>query len=377
MRYSDTTIDLINKASASIFAAYGVKLIRGKGLCPFHPEHNPSFTAKPDKQGKWFWKCQSCQEAGGDIFSFVARMEGYDPRTQFRQTLEAACKAAGITPEEANAFEEINLEEDDPGAYQAAKEEEGTQDNQEAREKPYNCDTPLNEAAEMMEKQAKETALYTFLCRLFSPAEVDEVFARYRIGRGLVVLPDDDYKCTENAVYIQGTDQATAFPAIDTQGRVHSIKIIPFPDDDHHRIKDNPGAPMIWRKPPGNSGAFFGTHLLKSAKPGFPIAIVESEKTALLGALFDDRYIWIATAGLANLSASNPAIQAFKDFPLFIFPDADGVFAWSAAGDELKAAGYQIKMMTPLIKPFGTESKIDIGDLIVWEKMYNNSLKSE
>ena len=40
-----------------------------KGLCPFHQDHNPSFTVNPERQS---YKCWVCNE-GGDCFSFLMK----------------------------------------------------------------------------------------------------------------------------------------------------------------------------------------------------------------------------------------------------------------------------------------------------------------
>ena len=49
----------------------GVELDRhGKGLCPFHPEKTPSFSAKGG-----YWKCFGCGE-GGDVIDFIAKLHG-------------------------------------------------------------------------------------------------------------------------------------------------------------------------------------------------------------------------------------------------------------------------------------------------------------
>ncbi len=59
-----------------------------KGLCPFHDDHNPSFTVNPERQT---YKCWSCGE-GGDCFSFVMKQDAIS----FPETLEMLAKRAGL-----------------------------------------------------------------------------------------------------------------------------------------------------------------------------------------------------------------------------------------------------------------------------------------
>jgi DNA primase len=57
-------------------------------LCPWHDDTKPSLQVNPERQS---FKCWVCEE-GGDVFSFIMRMEG----VEFREALEMLADQAGI-----------------------------------------------------------------------------------------------------------------------------------------------------------------------------------------------------------------------------------------------------------------------------------------
>ena len=60
-----------------------------KAVCPFHTEKTPSFFVFPERQS---WRCFGACATGGDIFSFIIRIENLD----FSEALKRLAQQAGV-----------------------------------------------------------------------------------------------------------------------------------------------------------------------------------------------------------------------------------------------------------------------------------------
>lgn len=87
---------------------------------------------------------------------------------------------------------------------------------------------------------------------------------------------------------------------------------------------------------------FFGEHLLKFT-PGQKVAIVESEKTAIIASMYFPDYVWLASGSLVNISVEK--CKVLKGRQVILFPDLKGLDKWKEKANEIRQKlGLNIKV---------------------------------
>ena len=200
--------------------------------------------------------------------------------------------------------------------------------------------------------KAPLSALYNFLCRIFRADEVSRIFDLYRVG------------ATREFGTVPGM-MGTAFPYIDQSGRCIDVKLMAY-DTSGHRRKNQYSTNWLLAKMKLNDRRaqwpLFGEHLL-SFRPSAPVAVVESEKTALIASIALPGYIWVATGSKQNLNAGR--CRALKGRAVYLFPDADGVEEWNRRGLELAKTGYSIHLCNDVITDNALNPGDDVADIIM------------
>lgn len=129
---------------------------------------------------------------------------------------------------------------------------------------------------------------------------------------------------------------ATVFWQIDTQGKVRTGKIMLYNPTTGKRVKE-PFNHINWVHKALKQPEFelkqclFGEHLLIDKTK--PVAIVESEKTAVIASVYLPQFIWLAVGSLTNLNAEKCSI--LKGRTVTLFPDLNGFDKWSSKAKEL------------------------------------------
>lgn len=172
-------------------------------------------------------------------------------------------------------------------------------------------------------KDYKFNPFTIWLVNKFGDKEVVSLIKKYRWG------------IDNTSIY---TREYTIFWQIDYNEDVRSGKMIKY-SNEGRRDKD---ALTTWFHKKSDAGellfkdfnlqqCFFGEHLLK-LEPRKPVAIVESEKTAIIASKFIDKYIWIASGGSNGIS--HEKCKILKNRNVTLFPDLGKYKDWKAKANE-------------------------------------------
>lgn len=152
-------------------------------------------------------------------------------------------------------------------------------------------------------QKKEQNNLLTFFRTKFTDDQIDELISNYLIGT------------TKSG--------GTIFWQADTDGRIRAGKIIMYSPDNGKRNKSvfprvNWAHVVMKLKDFKMNQCFFGEHLL-ALFPKRPIALVESEKTAIIASVYLPEYLWLACGGLDFLTESRCNI--LKGRSVMLFPD--------------------------------------------------------
>lgn len=142
--------------------------------------------------------------------------------------------------------------------------------------------------------------------------------------------------------YLIGTSSywkgSTVFWQMDIKNRIRTGKIMLYDKINCKRIK-KPYNHINWvhsvlKYPNYNlKQCFFGEHLLNSDKNSI-VAIVESEKTAVIASIAIPEFIWLACGSVNNLKKENT--MALKDRHVILYPDLNCIDIWEEKAKNFK-----------------------------------------
>lgn len=152
---------------------------------------------------------------------------------------------------------------------------------------------------------------------------------------------------------------------------MRSGKVMLYNSSDGHRVKE-PHSYVSWVHSELHLENFnmkqclFGEHLLLQY-PTKPVAIVESEKSALIAAHFMSDFIWLATGGIHGCFKEE-SIKVLKNRSVMLCPDLGAFAAWKAKMPMLSAVCSKV-VISEHLELVATEeqrkSGLDIADFLL------------
>lgn len=175
-------------------------------------------------------------------------------------------------------------------------------------------------------------------------------------------------------------EASTVFWQIDRFGRVHCGKIMQYNPDTGKRVK-KPTNRISWVHSAMKltdfnlSQCLFGEHLLKRY-PSKAVAIVESEKTAIIASGVFADCIFVACGGCGNLTAK--ICQPLRGRDVVLFPDNGKFTEWRDKGRQMRNVFASLRI-ADIMEREATSEGDDIGDLILeryhtWDGIVNIDL---
>lgn len=170
---------------------------------------------------------------------------------------------------------------------------------------------------------------FQFLSAQFGETETLKLMKRYKVGTS------------------KHWDGATVFWQTDNQNKVRTGKIMLYKSETGKRIKE-PYNHVTWVHSVLHKGnynlkqCFFGEHLLPEDKSR-PVALVESEKTALIASYYLPQFLWITSGGKNGCFNTN-SLFALAGRSVVLFPDLGATDYWQSKIGLMKSYGIEVQM---------------------------------
>lgn len=201
-----------------------------------------------------------------------------------------------------------------------------------------------------------------YLISLFDKTTTSELLKRYFIGTS------------------KHWPGSIVFWQIDTSGKVRAGKIMLYDTNTGKRVKE-PFNHITWVhsilriKDFNLEQCFFGEHLLKGNFK--PVAIVESEKTAIIASVYLPQFVWLAAGSSTNIKES--MFKPLQGRQVVLYPDLNCFEKWRKKADELSHIA-RISVSELLEKNATDEERkqgLDLADYLINFKVNKSEIESK
>ena len=168
---------------------------------------------------------------------------------------------------------------------------------------------------------------------------------------------------------------ATIFWQVDASGHTRTGKVMLYDRESGKRVKLQYNH-ITWahtlliknrliHEPFTLDLCLFGEHQIKKSKVS-EVAILESEKTAVIASIYLPQYTWMACGGLSMLNTKR--LEAIKKYPIILYPDLKALDKWKAKAEDLKLNGFRVTV-SDLLEKFASEQErangLDLADYLL------------
>lgn len=335
----------------------GLSVTKHKCVCPFHDDHHPSLSFRPSRNS---FRCFVC-EATGDGIGLVKKMRN----VEFAEAVEWIADNFDLTYTLEDNRKNLNSRHIERKVLNGQKETECLPAEPLETFKT-SIDISVVERSQSVENSFCKALLSA---GLFTEEQMQRAAKHYHLG--------------------STHDGGVIFWQIDENRQVHEGKVMHYQDDCRRCRDRNPvtiswlirngktnnpvdiSLPPAWRYVPCLFGLHQLTALSSPEEEGRIIAIVESEKTAIICSEYFPNHIWLATGGLSNLSTD--MLRPLAGRKVIIFPDTDPDGAtyrkWKTVAEKAEDAIGTSFPVSPVLElnatPEQKSRKIDIADYIL------------
>ena len=311
MKYDDLTIQKLRElpifdvCSKLGITLYGMGKLTKRATCWYHDDKHPSMHVNKKKN---IYKCFVCGK-GGDVLKLVQDYENL--------TFPEACDwlihefSVSVLPD---AQPPMNH-----GDWHNDSSQVGTTCGDQGA-----CPRDSSGSS-----RAVPSSLYPLPSSLVDRSlSVDSVFCRSLVSAGY--LTPSQMQSAASRYRLGATkDGAVIFWEIDQQGHCHNGKFMHYLSNCHRDKSRNPTWAAAELKKSGqlsqdfeNPHCLFGLHLINTGAVKPPhIAIVESEKTAVIMSEIIPEFIWLSCGGLQMFKPE--LLSPLTDHKVILFPDTD------------------------------------------------------
>ena len=190
--------------------------------------------------------------------------------------------------------------------------------------------------------------LYLFLRSKFGAEEAERLIGAYRVGTS------------------KHWPGSCVFWQTDINGSVRTGKVMLYDAETGKRIKQ-PFNHVTWvhsllKLPDYNlRQCFFGEHLLPMNRDK-PVAIVESEKTAIVASYYLPEYVWLATGGKHGCFNTD-ALRVLRGRQVTLFPDLGATQQWREKLPLLKSLGIEANIFNFLEESASDDERTEGYDM--------------